>query len=124
LKPVPKPQPFSPLWKRQEEPGVGCTYRREKADRKNGKSLAAVNAEEDYQAIRKAIDALIRARRSRRVDDGHGVSTALKGKNMDDRIWAKADRAASHGESRVRVSSYCHPAAFLPRRTCAMARST
>jgi len=49
------------------------------------KSLAAVNAQEDYQAIRKAIDALNQGTtRLAELMMDTAVSTALKGKNMDD----------------------------------------
>jgi molecular chaperone DnaK len=49
------------------------------------KSLAAVNAEEDYQAIRKAIDALNQGTmRLAELMMDTAVSTALKGKNMDE----------------------------------------
>ena len=49
------------------------------------KSLAAVNAEQDYQAIRKAIDALNQGTmRLAELMMDTAVSTALKGKNMDD----------------------------------------
>jgi molecular chaperone DnaK len=49
------------------------------------KSLAAVNADDDYQAIRKAIDALNQGttRLAELMMDG-AVSSALKGKNMDE----------------------------------------
>ncbi len=49
------------------------------------KALAAVNAEDDYQAIRKAIDALNHGttRLAELMMDG-AVSSALKGKNMDE----------------------------------------
>ena len=56
------------------------------------KSLAAVNAEEDYQAIRKAIDALNQGTtRLAELMMDTAVSTALKGKNMDD-----ADLSVDH----------------------------
>jgi molecular chaperone DnaK len=49
------------------------------------KSLAAVNAEEDYQAIRKAIDALNQGTmRLAELMMDTAVSTALKGKTMDE----------------------------------------
>ncbi len=49
------------------------------------KSLTAVNAEEDYQAIRKAIDALNQGTmRLAELMMDTAVSTALKGKNMDE----------------------------------------
>src|ERR1700704_6281411 len=49
------------------------------------KSLAAVNKEEDYQAIRKAIDALNQGTmRLAELMMDSAVSTALKGKNMDE----------------------------------------
>lgn len=49
------------------------------------KSLAAVNAEDDYQAIRKAIDALNRGTtRLAELMMDTAVSSALKGKNMDE----------------------------------------
>ena len=49
------------------------------------KALAAVNAEEDYQAIRKAIDALNQGTmRLAELMMDSAVSTALKGKNMDE----------------------------------------
>ena len=49
------------------------------------KALVAVNAEEDYQAIRKAIDALNQGTmRLAELMMDTAVSTVLKGKNMDD----------------------------------------
>src|SRR6266702_3350790 len=49
------------------------------------KALAAVNAEEDYQAIRKAIDALNQGTmRLAELMMDTAVSTALKGKNIDE----------------------------------------
>jgi hypothetical protein len=49
------------------------------------KSLAAVNAEDDYQAIRRAIDALNQGTtRLAELMMDTAVSTALKGKNMDE----------------------------------------
>src|ERR1700722_5226956 len=49
------------------------------------KALLAVNAEEDYQAIRKAIDTLNQGTmRLAELMMDTAVSTALKGKNMDD----------------------------------------
>ena len=49
------------------------------------KSLAAVNAEDDYQAIRKAIDALNQGTmRLAELMMDTAVSSALKGKNMDE----------------------------------------
>jgi len=49
------------------------------------RALAAVNAEEDYQAIRKAIDALNQGTmRLAELMMDTAVSTALKGKNMDE----------------------------------------
>jgi molecular chaperone DnaK len=49
------------------------------------KALAAVNAEDDYQAIRKAIDALNQGTtRLAELMMDTAVSTALKGKNMDE----------------------------------------
>jgi hypothetical protein len=49
------------------------------------KSLVAVNAEEDYQAIRKAIDALNQGTmRLAELMMDTAVSSALKGKNMDE----------------------------------------
>ena len=49
------------------------------------KSLVAVNADEDYQAIRKAIDALNQGTmRLAELMMDTAVSTALKGKNMDE----------------------------------------
>src|SRR5450631_3606 len=49
------------------------------------KSLVAVNAEEDYQAIRKAIDALNQGTmRLAEMMMDTAVSSALKGKNMDE----------------------------------------
>jgi len=47
--------------------------------------LAAVNAEDDYQAIRKAIDALNQGTmRLAELMMDTAVSSALKGKNMDE----------------------------------------
>ena len=49
------------------------------------KSLAAVKAEDDYHAIRKAIDALNQGTtRLAELMMDSAVSTALKGKSMDD----------------------------------------
>ena len=49
------------------------------------KALAAVTAEDDYQAIRKAIDALNQGTmRLAELMMDSAVSTALKGKNMDE----------------------------------------
>src|SRR6202162_145605 len=58
------------------------------------KSLAAVNAEEDYQAIRKAIDALNQGTmRLAELMMDTAVSTALKGKNMDETDLGEAPTA-------------------------------
>ena len=64
-----------------------------------------MNAEDDYQAIRKAIDALNQGTmRLAELMMDTAVSTALKGKTMDDTgSGRRPDRAASHGESRIRV---------------------
>jgi molecular chaperone DnaK len=74
------------LEKGKEEPGLGRAYhRREKADRENGKVSGRVNAEEDYQAIRKAIDTLNQGTmRLAELMMDTAVTTALKGKNMDE----------------------------------------
>ena len=73
--------------KRQEEsrPGAQLTTDEKKQIAKMEKALAAVNAEDDYQAIRKAIDALNQGTmRLAELMMDTAVSTALKGKNMDD----------------------------------------
>ena len=58
------------------------------------KSLGAVNAEEDYQAIRKAIDALNQGTmRLAELMMDTAVSTALKGKNMDETDLGEAPTA-------------------------------
>ena len=55
------------------------------------KSLTAVNAEDDYQAIRKAIDALNQGTmRLAELMMDTAVSSALKGKNMEEADLAKA----------------------------------
>lgn len=66
------------------------TWRQLTSDEKNKiakseKILTAVNAEEDYQAIRKAIDALNQTTtRLAELMMDSAVATALKGKNMDE----------------------------------------
>src|SRR3984893_2300896 len=58
------------------------------------KALVAVNAEEDYQAIRKAIDALNQGTmRLAELMMDTAVSTALKGKNMDEADLGEAPTA-------------------------------
>src|SRR6202049_2269543 len=58
------------------------------------KALTAVNAEEDYQAIRKAIDALNQGTmRLAELMMDTAVSTALKGKNMDEADLGEAPTA-------------------------------
>jgi molecular chaperone DnaK (HSP70) len=58
------------------------------------KALAAVNAEEDYQAIRKAIDALNQGTmRLAELMMDTAVSSALKGKNMDEADMGEAPTA-------------------------------
>ena len=74
------------LEKGKKSPAWGALTTDEKKQiAKMEKSLAAVNAEEDYQAIRKAIDALNQGTtRLAELMMDTAVSTALKGKNMDD----------------------------------------
>jgi molecular chaperone DnaK len=74
------------LEKGKKSPAWGAlTTDEKKKIAKMEKSLAAVNAEEDYQAIRKAIDALNQGTtRLAEMMMDTAVSTALKGKNMDD----------------------------------------
>ena len=74
------------LEKGKKSPAWGALTTDEKKQiAKMEKSLVAVNAEEDYQAIRKAIDALNQGTtRLAELMMDTAVSTALKGKNMDD----------------------------------------
>jgi molecular chaperone DnaK len=74
------------LEKGKKSPAWGqLTTDEKKQIAKMEKSLAAVNAEEDYQAIRKAIDALNQGTtRLAEMMMDTAVSTALKGKNMDE----------------------------------------
>jgi molecular chaperone DnaK len=74
------------LEKAKKSPAWGALTTDEKKQiAKMEKSLAAVNAEEDYQAIRKAIDTLNHGTmRLAELMMDTAVSTALKGKNMDD----------------------------------------
>ncbi len=64
------------------------------------KALTAVKAEEDYQAIRKAIDDLNQGTtRLAELMMDSAVSTALKGKTMDEADHGRRpDSTASHGE--------------------------
>ena len=58
--------------------------------------------EEDYQAIRKAIDALNQGTmRLAELMMDTAVSTALKGKTMDEADMGEGPRAASGGQSRI-----------------------
>ena len=70
------------------------------------KALIAVNAEEDYQAIRKAIDALNQGTmRLAELMMDTAVSSALKGKNHGRGGYGRRpNRPASHGESRIRMT--------------------
>src|ERR1700724_605148 len=74
------------LEKGKKSPAWGhLTTDEKKQIAKMEKSLAAVNAEEDYQAIRKAIDALNQGTtRLAELMMDTAVSTALKGKTMDE----------------------------------------
>src|SRR5438105_10858009 len=74
------------LEKGKKSPAWGAlTPDEKKRIAKMEKSLAAVNAEEDYQAIRKAIDALNQGTtRLAELMMDTAVSTALKGKTMDE----------------------------------------
>src|SRR5271170_6891307 len=74
------------LEKAKKSPAWGALTTDEKKQiAKMEKSLAAVNAEEDYQAIRKAIDALNQGTmRLAELMMDTAVSTALKGKNMNE----------------------------------------
>jgi molecular chaperone DnaK len=74
------------LEKGKKSPAWGALTTDEKKQiAKMEKSLAAVNAEEDYQAIRKAIDALNQGTmRLAELMMDTAVSSALKGKNMDE----------------------------------------
>jgi molecular chaperone DnaK (HSP70) len=74
------------LEKGKKSPAWGQLTSHERAQiGKLEKSLAAVNAEDDYQAIRKAIDALNQGTmRLAELMMDTAVSSALKGKNMDE----------------------------------------
>jgi molecular chaperone DnaK len=74
------------LEKGKKSPAWGkLTTDEKKQIAKMEKSLAAVNAEDDYQAIRKAIDALNQGTlRLAELMMDTAVSSALKGKNMDE----------------------------------------
>ncbi len=74
------------LEKGKKSPAWGhLTTDEKKQIAKMEKSLAAVNAENDYQAIRKAIDALNQCTmRLAELMMDTAVSSALKGKNMDE----------------------------------------
>jgi Fe-S protein assembly chaperone HscA len=74
------------LEKAKKSPAWGVLTTDEKKQiAKMEKSLAAVNAEEDYQAIRKAIDTLNQGTmRLAELMMDTAVTTALKGKNMDE----------------------------------------
>jgi Fe-S protein assembly chaperone HscA len=74
------------LEKGKKSPAWGhLTTDEKKKIAKMEKALAAVNAEEDYQAIRKAIDALNQGTtRLAELMMDSAVSTALKGKKMDE----------------------------------------
>jgi molecular chaperone DnaK len=74
------------LEKAKKSPAWGALTTDEKKQiAKMEKALAAVNAEEDYQTIRKAIDTLNHGTmRLAELMMDTAVSTALKGKNMDD----------------------------------------
>jgi Fe-S protein assembly chaperone HscA len=83
------------LEKAKKSPAWGALTTDEKKQiAKMEKSLAAVNAAEDYQAIRKAIDALNQGTmRLAELMMDTAVSTALKGKNMDDTDLGEAPTA-------------------------------
>jgi molecular chaperone DnaK len=74
------------LEKGKKSPAWGqLTTDEKKQIAKMEKALAAVNAEDDYQAIRKAIDALNRGTmRLAELMMDTAVSSALKGKNIDE----------------------------------------
>jgi molecular chaperone DnaK (HSP70) len=74
------------LDKAKKSPAWGLLTTSEKKQiAKMEKSLAAVNAEDDYQAIRKAIDALNQGTtRLAELMMDSAVTTALKGKNMNE----------------------------------------
>jgi molecular chaperone DnaK len=74
------------LEKAKKSPAWGqLTTDEKKQIAKMEKSLAAVNKEEDYQAIRKAIDALNQGTmRLAELMMDSAVSVALKGKTMDE----------------------------------------
>src|SRR6202158_652983 len=74
------------LEKGKKSPAWGqLTTEEKKQIAKMEKALVAVKAEDDYQAIRKAIDVLNQGTtRLGEVMMDRGVSTALKGKNMDE----------------------------------------
>jgi hypothetical protein len=74
------------LEKGKKSPAWGyLTTDEKKQIAKMEKALAAVNAEEDYTAIRKAIDALNQGTtRLAELMMDSAVSTALKGKTMDE----------------------------------------
>src|SRR6201993_477372 len=77
---------LSALEKGKKSPAWGrLTTDEKKQIAKMEKALAAVNAEDDYQAIRKAIDALNQGTtRLAELMMDTAVSSALKGKNMDE----------------------------------------
>jgi hypothetical protein len=76
---------LSALEKGKKSPAWGhLTTDEKKQIAKMEKALNAVKAEDDYQAIRKAIDALNQGTmRLAELMMDSAVSTALKGKNMD-----------------------------------------
>ena len=77
---------LSALEKGRQSPAWGVITSGEKKQiAKMERALTAVNAEDDYQAIRKAIDALNQGTtRLAELMMDSAVTTALKGKNMDD----------------------------------------
>ena len=77
---------FAALEKGKKSPAWGqLTSNEKKQIAKMEKALAVVNNEEDYQAIRKAIDALNQGTmRLAELMMDTAVSSALKGKNMDE----------------------------------------
>ena len=90
------------LEKGKKSPAWGqLTTREKKQIAKMEKSLAAVKAENDYHAIRKAIDALNQGTlRLAELMMDSAVSTALKGKTMDEADLGEGPIcAASGGES-------------------------
>ncbi len=92
------------LEKAKKSPAWGqLTTDEKKRIAKMEKGLVAVKSEDDYQAIRKAIDALNQGTmRLAELMMDSAVSVALKGKTMDEADMGEGPTAAaSHGESGV-----------------------